>query len=461
MSLMISISGIRGILGEDLTPETVVKYSAAFAEYCKRKATGEPVVVLGRDGRATGKALTHIISSTLLCAGVNVRAVGIASTPTIALAVEQTGATGGISVTASHNPMEWNGMKFFGPDGLFLNARENRELLEIAESRNIRFASWDTMGRQHPDASWISKHIYAVITSPYVDISRIQARKFKIVVDCVNAAGGIMVPDMLREFGCEVIEMNCDMTGVFAHAPEPIPENLTELCERVKIENADLGIAVDPDVDRLVLINEKGEPYGEEYTIATAVKFVLEKERLAGHTFTKSVVVNLSTTRAVDDIASAFGAKVFRSPVGEINVVNKMKEVGAIIGGEGSGGVILPSIHYGRDAIVGIGLILQSLAESSGTLSQLKASLPQYSIAKGKIELGSLSPDEALRTIQASAGTDAMLNTDDGLKLDFPNHWVHLRKSNTEPIVRVIAEAKTMKEALGVVESYKTRMTSL
>ncbi|MFN0159465.1 MAG: phosphoglucosamine mutase [Bacteroidota bacterium] len=460
MSLMTSISGIRGILGESLTPETVVNYSAAFAEYCKRRSTGQPVVVLGRDGRATGKILTHIISSTLLAAGVNVRAVGIASTPTIAIAVEQSRATGGISVTASHNPMEWNGMKFFASSGLFLNEEENEELWTIARQGKFTYAPWNEMGRQHPDASWISKHIYALISSAYIDISRIQTRKFKIVVDCVNTAGGIMVPDMLREFGCEVIEMNCDMTGVFAHPPEPVPENLTELCERVKLENADLGIAVDPDVDRLVLINEKGEPYGEEYTIATAVKFVLEREKQKGHTFSTSVVVNLSTTRAVDDIAAQYGVKVFRSPVGEVNVVRKMKEVGAIIGGEGSGGVILPAIHSGRDAIVGIGLILQYLAEHGGTLSALKASLPQYSIAKGKIELGATSPEEALKRVQASVNGKAKVNTDDGLKLDFPDHWVHLRKSNTEPIVRVIAEARTMEEAKTVVESYKARLRS-
>lgn len=460
MSLMISISGIRGIVGESLTPETVVKYSAAFAEYCKQRHSGRPTIVLGRDGRSTGKLFANIISSTLIANGVDVCAVGIAPTPTIALAVEKSGAAGGIAVTASHNPMQWNGMKFIASTGLFLDSEENKALWAIADSGKHSYAAWDKLGQHSPDDTWISKHAHAVLSLGYLDLLKIQERKFRIVLDCVNASGGVIVPSLLRELECEVIELNCDVSGIFAHTPEPVPENLTSLCAMVRAEQADLGIAIDPDGDRLVLINEKGEPYGEEYTIATAVKFVLEKEKQLGHRYTKSVVVNLSTTRAVDDIAAQYGARVHRTPVGEINVAKKMKDVGAVIGGEGSGGVILPSVHYGRDSIVGIGLILQMLAESGGTLSELKSSLPQYSIAKSKIELGTISPDAVLKKLEASYSGKARINTEDGLRLDFDDYWVHLRKSNTEPIVRVIAEAGTMEEANKIVEQFMNEIRS-
>ena len=461
MSLMVSISGIRGIVGESLTPDIVVKYAAAFGEYCKRINPDNPLrgrrpeVVLGRDGRITGKIVANIVSSTLLASGVNVRAIGVCPTPTVALAVEKLGLTGGISVTASHNPMQWNGLKFFASSGLFLDAEENAAMWKIADKREAGFASWQKIGKHTADDSWLRKHIEAVLSLPYLNIETIRKRKLKVVLDAVNSAGGLIVPTLLKELGCTVIEMNCEASGVFAHAPEPIPENLIDLCQRVKTEHADLGIAVDPDVDRLVLITEKGEPFSEENTIASAVKFVLEKEKQLGHAYTQSVVVNLSTTRAVDDIAAQFGAKVHRTPVGEINVAKRMKNIGAVIGGEGSGGVILPAVHAGRDAIVGIGLLLQMLSEFSGTVSELKASLPQYQIAKGKIELGSISPDSALQKIQTSHAHEGIMNTDDGLKIDFPDYWVHLRKSNTEPIIRVIAEARTMEKANEVVVKFK------
>jgi phosphomannomutase len=459
MSLMVSISGIRGIVGESLTPEVVVKYAAAYGKYCKQKAKN-PTVILGRDGRITGRILANIVSSTLLSTGVNVRAIGVCPTPTVALAVEHSDAVGGISVTASHNPIEWNGLKFFAETGMFLDADQNKELWSIAEDGKAEYASWQHIGTHAAEEFWIQKHIESVLSLKYIDLSVIRKRRFKVVLDCVNAAGGVIVPRLLTEMGCEVIEMNCDVSGIFSHNPEPIPENLTDLAARVKAEKADIGIAVDPDVDRLVLITEKGEPYGEEYTIATAVKFVLEKEKKLGHTHTQSVVVNLSTTRAVEDIAAAYGAKCFRTPVGEINVAKKMKQVGAVIGGEGSGGVILPAVHLGRDALVGIGLILQLLAEFDGTLSGLKGSLPQYSIAKGKIVLGATSPDSVLKKIEASQSSAGRINTDDGLKIDFADHWVHLRKSNTEPIVRVIAEARTMGQAVEAVERFKREISS-
>ncbi|MBU2472364.1 MAG: phosphoglucosamine mutase [Bacteroidetes bacterium] len=456
MSLIVSISGVRGIVGESLTPEVVVLYSKAFAEYClQRTPQGKRCkIVIGMDGRVTGKILANIISSTLLSMGCDVVAIGICPTPTVALAVEKSDAVGGISVTASHNPMEWNGMKFFDSNGLFLDADGTKDLLGIVNHQKMNYPGWDKIGNHQSDPSWIQKHINAVLQLNYIDIEKIKNRKFKVVLDCINSAGGVIVPSLLKAFGCEVVEMNCDVSGIFAHTPEPIPENLTTLAVKVIDEKADIGIAVDPDVDRLVLINEKGEPFGEEYTIASVVNYVLGKTEEGRR---KTVVVNLSTTRAVDDIAKSYNAEVVRTPVGEINVAKKMKEVGAVIGGEGSGGVILPEAHYGRDAIVGIGLILQMLAEFGGSLSEYKSTLPQYYITKSKIEIGSLNPDKLLnRVIQKYK--NEKINTDDGVKIDFADSWVNLRKSNTEPIVRIIAEAKSKNEAGGLVKRFESEV---
>lgn len=461
MSLMISISGIRGIVGTSLTPDVAVRYAAAFGEYCKRHnpdSQRTPEVVLGRDGRVTGKILAKIISSTLLATGVNVRALGICPTPTIALAVEKLNAAGGISVTASHNPQEWNGLKFFAPTGLFLNADENKEFWQIADTHASRFASWENLGKHTADDTWIRKHIDAVLRLPYLDVATVRKRKLKIVLDAINAAGGNIVPTLLRELGCDVVEMNCDVSGMFAHSPEPLPENLIELCDRVKAERADVGIAVDPDVDRLVLITEQGEPFGEEYTITAAVKFVLERERRMGRTPTRPVVINLSTTRAVEDIARTYGTAVYRTPVGEINVAAKMREVGALIGGEGSGGIILPAVHTGRDAVVGIALLLQLVAEFDGTVSALKASLPQYCIAKERVKLR--SPERALQSVLNAPPKTGLINTEDGVRIDFDDSWVHLRKSNTEPIVRVIAEAPTPERASELAQTFRRSLAS-
>ncbi|MDI6779736.1 MAG: phosphoglucosamine mutase [Bacteroidota bacterium] len=452
MSLIVSISGVRGIVGESLTPEVAVLYSKAFAEYClQRTPDGKRCkIVIGRDGRVTGKILANIISSTLLSMGCDVVAIGICPTPTVALAVEKSDAVGGISVTASHNPMQWNGMKFFNSDGLFLDADGTKDLLGIVNHQKMNYPGWDKIGNHQSDPSWIQKHIDAVLQLRYINMEQIRKRKFKVVVDGINSAGGVIVPPLLKAFGCEVVEMNCDVSGIFAHTPEPIPENLTTLVVKVRDEKADIGIAVDPDVDRLVLINEKGEPFGEEYTIALVVNYVLGKTEEGRR---KTVVVNLSTTRAVDDIAKSYNAEVVKTPVGEINVAKKMKEVGAVIGGEGSGGVILPEAHYGRDAIVGIGLILQMLAEFGGSLSEYKSTLPQYYITKSKIEIGSLNPDKLLsRVIQKYK--NEKINTDDGVKIDFADSWVNLRKSNTEPIIRIIAEAKSKDETEKLVEKF-------
>jgi phosphomannomutase len=297
------------------------------------------------------------------------------------------------------------------------------------------------------------KHIEAVLSLPLINPESIRKKHFRVVVDCVNAAGGLIIPQLLERLGCIVVRMNCDVSGVFAHTPEPIPENLTDLAARVRAEKADLGIAVDPDVDRLVLMTEKGDPYGEEYTIASAVRFVLGKK--GKQSPPARVVVNLSTTRAVDDIATDLGAEVIRTPVGEINVAKRMKSIGAVIGGEGSGGVILPDVHLGRDASVGIGLILQLLADAGTSLSELKASMPHYAIAKGKMDVGSMSPDVVLARLRDRNANRGTINTDDGLRIDFDDCWVHMRKSNTEPIVRVIAEAATLERARMVVEEFR------
>jgi phosphomannomutase len=458
MPLMVSISGIRGIVGESLTPETVVRFASAFGTYCTRTHPAGGAIVLGRDGRITGGMIADLVAATLRARGHDVIALGICPTPTVQLAVEGTRAAGGIAVTASHNPMQWNGMKFMAATGMFLNGDENKAFWALAEDP-APYAHWNELGSLREDTGWLDRHINAVLSLPGLDAEVIRKKKFRVVLDCVNAAGGMIVPRLLERLGCDVIPMNCDVSGVFAHTPEPVPENLTDLARRVVAERAQLGIAVDPDVDRLVFITEKGEPYGEEYTIASAIQFVLTRPRKAKEQPT--VVVNLSTTRAVDDIAHTHGARVIRTPVGEINVAQRMKSAGAAIGGEGSGGVIHPGVHLGRDAIVGVGLVLQLLAESGTTLSGLRATLPQYAIAKGKIELGAAPPDEVLARILAAHRNDGAINTDDGLKIDFADSWVHLRKSNTEPIVRVIAEARTPQAAAAVVDAFRNEILTL
>jgi phosphomannomutase len=461
MPLMVSISGIRGVIGETLTPEVITCYAAAYVAYCRRRVSGPPTIVVGRDGRITGKPVMDTLCAALVLAGAKVINIGICPTPTVQLAVEHEHAQGGIAVTASHNPMQWNGLKFMASTGLFLDAAENAEFWALAREAP-RYQPWDAIGKEVTNSSWLQRHIESVLSLPLLRPDVIRRRRFNIVLDCVNAAGGMIVPDLLRELGCVVEEMNCDVDGVFQHTPEPLPENLTDLASRVALSHADLGIAVDPDVDRLVLINERGEPYGEEYTITTAVDFVLAQQmRLQPPPATPRVVINLSTTRAVEDVARRHGADVVRTPVGEINVATKMREIGAIIGGEGSGGVILPAVHLGRDAIVGIALILQHLADSKSTLSRLKSSLPQYAIAKGKLELRGIAPDDVLATMRTRHGEKGKINTDDGIRIDYPEYWVHLRKSNTEPIIRIIAEATTPDLAQAVVNTFRTEIAAL
>lgn len=435
MALMVSISGIRGVIGTSLTPEVLVKYVSAYSEYCRRGP-----IVIGRDGRATGAAVAALVSGTLQQMGSDVIDLGICPTPTVALAVERLNAAGGIAITASHNPMVWNGLKFFASDGLFLDAAQNREFWDLAAKPSRDYVPWDRQGQALRNDHFIREHIDAVLGMPILRRDEIRRRALRVVVDCVNASGAVVVPQLLEHLGCTVIPLNCDGSGVFAHTPEPLPENLTQLSREVKAQRADLGIAVDPDTDRLVLIREDGEPYGEEYTIATCVRHVLKHHVHAG-VETPPVVVNLSTTRAVDDICTEFHAPLVRTPVGEINVAKKMREVHAVIGGEGSGGVIYPQVHTGRDALVGIGLILQALTDFGGPVSALKASMPQYSITKGRVDLGTKNAGEILARLAVRFAKEGRLTTDDGVKIDFERSWVHLRTSNTEPIIRIIAEA--------------------
>lgn len=447
-TLMVSISGIRGIIGDGLDPEVLVKYTSAYADFI-----GKGKVVIGRDARITGEMVKSIVIGTLLAKGLDVIDIGICPTPTVQYTVKTLSAQGGIAISASHNPNQWNALKLLNSTGQFMTPEENVKLLEILNSSGNNFTPWNEIGKLTNFEEGLERHVNDVLSLKYIDINLIKKRKFKVVADCVNGAGVYVIPQMLRKLGCEVIELDCEKTGIFPRLPEPIPENLTGVMKKVKDEKADLGIVVDPDVDRLVLITDEGKPFSEENTITQAVNFILEKTP-------GNVVVNLSTTRGVDDTAAKFGSTVFRSPVGEANVVKRMKEVNAIIGGEGSGGVIYPTLHYGRDSMVGIVMILQQLAEKQISITELKNSLPLYFISKKKIELGNINPDEVIK-ILAERYKDKKINLEDGLRIDLEDHWVHFRKSNTEPIIRIITEAKDQASADRYSNDYFSEIKSL
>lgn len=440
-TLMTSISGIRGIVGDGLDPEMLVKYTSAYADFIKKGK-----VIVGRDARITGEMVNSIVTGTLLAKGLDVIDIGICPTPTVQYTVKSQSAQGGIAISASHNPNEWNALKLLNFTGQFMTPEENLVLSKLLEKNQNQFKSWNNLGKRIIDNKAPKLHMKAVLKLKYIDVKKIRKKKFKVLVDCVNGAGAYIIPQLLEEFGCKIIKMNCEKTGIFPRLPEPLPENLKKTMKAVKQNDADLGIVVDPDVDRLVLITEKGEPFSEENTITQAVNFILSKKK-------GNVAVNLSTTRAVDDVAAKYGCKVFRSPVGEANVVKKMMEVNAVIGGEGSGGVIYPALHYGRDALVGIAITLQQLSELGISISKLKKSLPKYNISKKKIELGSLEPGGVISKLIEKYENEK-INTDDGLRVDFNDHWVHFRKSNTEPIIRIITEATTKKEAENYSEKY-------
>ena len=447
-TLMVSVSGIRGIVGDGLDPQTLIKYTSAYADFC-----GKGKIILGRDSRITGEMVKNIVTGTLLAKGNDVIDIGVCPTPTVLFNVAKHKAVGGIQLSASHNPNEWNALKLLNSSGEFMSPEENKRMLSLLESSQTSYESWDKLGKLKYYDEGVGDHLEVVLKSKFLDLKKLKKRKFRVLLDCVNGAGYTVMPRLLKKLGCEVIEINCSRSGIFPRLPEPIPENLTKTFKAVKKNKADLGVVVDPDVDRLVLITEKGEPLGEEYTITQAVKFVLSKKK-------SNVVVNLSTTRAVDDVASEFNCEVFRSPVGEANVVKKMKEVNAIIGGEGSGGVIYPKVVFGRDALIGTAITLQHLLEFGGKMSELKKSLPAYFIAKKKIELGNVNPDTILERL-TSKYSGAKISTEVGLRIDLEDHWVHFRKSNTEPIIRCIAEAKDEASATGYVDKYFDEIKSM
>ncbi len=439
--VMISVSGIRGIVGEGLSPELLVNFSAAVGTFY-----GRGKVMVGRDSRVTGDMVKHAVFSGLMSVGCDPVDIGVVPTPTTQLAVEKSNAVGGIVVTASHNPVNWNALKLLSAEGLFLDEVQGAEVKRIAETRSFKYSLWDGIGRVSSYAGAIDDHIQAVLNIPWLDASALRRRKFRVAYDCVNGAGGTILPKLLESFGCESFPLNLEPHGRFAHTPEPVPANLADLGEHVRKTGADIGFAVDPDVDRLAIAAETGEPIGEEYTVTLAVHFVLSKQK-------GKVAVNVSTTKAVDDVAGSFGAEILRTPVGEIHVAKKMKETGAVIGGEGNGGVILPSVHLGRDAPVAIALTLQHLLEHGGKTSGLWRSMPQYTMTKKKIEITGSDPDRIIQALGKNHESERQ-NWTDGLKIERGDSWVQIRKSNTEPIIRVMSEAKTAGESEELCDSF-------
>ena len=440
MALIKSISGIRGTIGgkpgETLSPLDVVKFTAAYGSWLIEK-TGNRKVVIGRDGRISGPLIQSIVISTLNALGIDVVDLGLSTTPTVEVAVVMEKAGGGIILTASHNPKEWNALKLLNSKGEFISGPDGKEVLEIAAAENFSFAPVDKLGTVREDETYLQKHIEAITSLNLVDIAAIKARNFKIVVDAVNSTGAIFVPEMLRALGVQsehIIVINGEVNGKFAHNPEPLPENLGELSNMVRKSAADMGIAVDPDVDRLCFVCEDGSMFGEEYTLVAVADYVLSRQ--PGNT-----VSNMSSTRALKDITLKHGGQYYPSAVGEVNVVTRMKEVNAVIGGEGNGGIILPALHYGRDALVGIALFLTHLSKAQKSIKQLRRTYPDYFISKNKLELEpGVDVKEVFEKIKTKYKSHPV-NTEDGLKIEFDNDWVHLRTSNTEPIIRIYAES--------------------
>lgn len=454
MSLIKSISGIRGTIGgrpgEGLSPLDVVKFTAAFATFIKSNTSLEArTIVVGRDARLSGEMVCDLVCGTLVGMGFNVVNIGLASTPTTEIAVTKEKACGGLILTASHNPLQWNALKLLNEKGEFLNDAEGKEVLRIAESEDFDFAQVEELGHVYTNNTYNAKHIDDVLALPLVDKDAIKNANFTVAVDAVNSVGGVVIPQLLRALGVKnVIELNCEPTGKFAHTPEPIPENLTDIAALVKASKVDVGFVVDPDVDRLAIIQENGEMFGEEYTLVSIADYVL------GHT-PGSTVSNLSSSRALRDVTEAHGCSYTAAAVGEVNVTTEMKRTGAIIGGEGNGGVIYPELHYGRDALVGVALFLTLMAKSGKKPSQIRKEMPEYSIHKTKVSLQpGLDVDRLLKEIKEKYANEKITDID-GVKIDFADSWVHLRKSNTEPIVRVYAEAHSPEKAAELADSVK------
>ncbi|WP_299222550.1 phosphoglucosamine mutase [uncultured Alistipes sp.] len=452
MTLIKSISGIRGTIGgptgENLTPPDVVKFTTAYVRLIAERTSGHrPTIVVGRDARISGETVSHLVIGTLLAAGADVVDAGLCTTPGTEMAVITKQADGGIIITASHNPRQWNALKLLNADGEFLSDAEGKRVLAMAEECDYDYPSVDEIGHVVAAEECNDDHIRRVLALPLVDVEAVRARKFRVVVDAVNSVGGIVMPRLLRELGCEVVELNCDPTGEFAHNPEPLPENLTEISQAIVRERADLGIVVDPDVDRLAFVSEDGSMFVEEYTLVAVADYVLSAR-------TGNTVSNLSSSRALRDVTERHGGSYSASAVGEVNVVAEMKRTGAVIGGEGNGGVIYPELHYGRDALVGTALFLSFLAKRGGTMTQLRATYPAYFSSKNKIQLTpSIDVDKVLCRIKERYAGERV-NDIDGVKIDFAENWVHLRKSNTEPIIRVYTEAKSMAEAEALAQRF-------
>lgn len=445
MTLIKSISGIRGTIGgksgDSLTPLDVVKFTAAYGSWLKNNNTEKPLrVVIGRDARLSGKMVSDLVSATLVGMGFHVIDLGLSTTPTVEIAVPLENALGGIILTASHNPIQWNALKLLNSKGEFISGADGEALLQIAENDSAEYADVKNLGKVETNDTYLQKHIEMILELPLVDKEAIAKANFKICVDAVNSSGGIAVPMLLEALGVnEIKKINCEPTGVFAHNPEPLPENLREISGELRKGSYDLGIVVDPDVDRLAFINEDGEPFGEEYTLVAVADYILQNtENKEGLT----TVSNLSSTLALKDVTIKAGGTYHSAAVGEVNVVTKMKEVGAIIGGEGNGGIIYPEFHYGRDALVGIALFLTHLAKFNKPIGFLRNTYPNYHIAKKKVELTTdLDVDGILDEIKDKYERYP-INTEDGVKINFEKEWVHLRKSNTEPIIRIYAESE-------------------
>jgi len=460
MSLIKSISGIRGTIGgvlnDGLNPLDIVKFTTAYAQWVRLNSTKKSnKIIVGRDARLSGEMVFQVVSGTLLGMGFDVVNIGLASTPTTELAVVMESADGGLILTASHNPKHWNALKLLNEHGEFLNADEGDWVLRAAEAEDFTYSLVDELGSLTEDHTYNQKHINAVLALKLVDVEAIKAAGFKVVIDCVNSVGGIVIPRLLSALGVnEVVKLNCTADGRFTHNPEPLPENLTEIAACMRSEKADIGFVVDPDVDRLALICENGDMFGEEYTLVSVADYVL------GHT-PGNTVSNLSSTRALRDVTQNHGGIYTAAAVGEVNVVTTMKANNAVIGGEGNGGVIYPESHYGRDALVGIALFLSHLAHTGKTVSELRATYPAYYIDKQKMELTEdIDVDAILRAVKKKFANE-QVNDIDGVKIDFPDKWVHLRKSNTEPIIRIYSEAATKEAAEALSAQIKIIIASL
>ena len=446
MALIKSISGIRGTIGgrqgEGLSGVDVVKFTAAYAASTRKNSNGSGnTIVVGRDARLSGRMVEHLVVGTLMSMGFDVVNIGMASTPTTELAVTAEKACGGIIITASHNPVQWNALKLLNSDGEFLSDAEGKEVIRMAEADDYEFADVMSLGKEYHNDAYILHHIDAVRNLALVDTEAIAKAGFTVAVDAVNSIGGVIIPQLLRALGVrDIIELNCEATGKFAHTPEPIPQNLTQISDLMKGSKADVGFVVDPDVDRLAIVMENGEMFVEENTLIAVADYVL------AHT-PGATVSNLSSSRGLRDVTRRHGCDYTAAAVGEVNVVTKMKEVGAVIGGEGNGGVIYPELHYGRDALVGVALFLTLMAKNGLKVSEIKELLPHYAIAKNKIELTpDIDVDAILEAVKAKYASEEVTDID-GVKIDFADSWVHLRKSNTEPIIRIYSEADTMEEA--------------